>query len=221
MTFSDLKTHCPQYSKSGKSFDQSLHRFRTEVGPARDLTNLAHIWSMLRWLNCWDCRQFAKQYHSSAAKSIFDWYKCNQSRIPAANSRLIDVSDVVLQETAHAYALMRDAYASDKKGKSGERHRVTCGPTGAAKILYALRPDALPPWDNSIRKRFRYDGSEISYLEYLWQVRGIIGDVIEQAKREGVDPDRIPSAVGRAESSLPKLVDEYHWVTITRGGTDR
>ena len=38
-----------------------------------------------------------------------------------------------------------------------------------------------------------------------------------QAARFGIKAGDIPSAVGRPESSIPKLIDEYYWVTITKG----
>jgi hypothetical protein len=28
---------------------------------------------------------------------------------------------------------------------------------------------------------------------------------------------QVPAVIGRSESTLPKIVDEYFWVTITRG----
>jgi hypothetical protein len=124
-------------------------------------------------------------------------------------------SDESLRKAAGAYDVLRQKQASWKVRASGERHCVSIGPTGAAKILHALRPHAVPPWDKSIRDHFEYDGTGESYFQYLHNVRRIVSDVVELATAAGIDPNAIPKVVGRPASSLPKLVDEYHWVTIT------
>jgi hypothetical protein len=216
MTLSDLKARCVEYSRLGKNFDRSLRRFRDETQPALDLSNPMHVSSMLKWLNCWSCRQFAKDDHSLASESIRYWYEDSASQIPGTNASLVTLSDESLRRAADAYDVLRQKQASWKVRKSGERQFVSVGPTGAAKILFALCPDALPPWDASIRSNLRYDGSGGSYLRFLSQVREIIGDLVEEARGQGIDPGSIPKDVGRPESSLPKLVDEYRWISITK-----
>jgi hypothetical protein len=95
---------------------------------------------------------------------------------------------------------------------------VEFGPKGAAKVLFALRPDARPPWDNAIREKHGYDGSRDSYREYLLSVRRSVRFLIEEASKLGIQPSDIPTYAGRPRSSLPKLIDEYNWVLITRAG---
>ena len=72
----------------------------------------------------------------------------------------------------------------------------------------------LPPWDEPIRAALGLDGSRDSYLAYLvdvqQQVRGIEA---EAATRQIAN---VPRALGRPRSSLPKMIDEYYWITLTR-----
>jgi hypothetical protein len=96
---------------------------------------------------------------------------------------------------------------------------VTVGPTGAAKILWALRPEALPPWDEPIRAQLGFDGSGESYAAFLTLAQQTIRAVIEDAARLGVSEAEIPAQIGRPHATLPKLVDEYFWATITEGVT--
>lgn len=94
---------------------------------------------------------------------------------------------------------------------------MTVGPTGAAKILHALRPLALPPWDDPIRDGLRYDRSRRGYLLFLRDVQKQVRDLEAEASSLGMPAAQIPAALGRPASSLPKMIDEYYWVTITQG----
>ncbi len=116
---------------------------------------------------------------------------------------------------AGAYADL-ERRPADRRNRSGHRYQVAFGPTASAKVLFALRPTAFPPWDDAIRKHFGYDGGEDSYRKFLDRVRQELGELVKDAGRLGVKPRDIPRQVGRVNSSLPKLVDEYHWVTVTR-----
>ena len=42
-----------------------------------------------------------------------------------------------------------------------------------------------------------------------------ISCLVEEAASYGIKTVDIPMSIGRSEASLPKLVDEYYWVTIT------
>jgi hypothetical protein len=49
------------------------------------------------------------------------------------------------------------------------------------------------------------------------KVRNQLEDISHDCRRNGFELSDLPKILGRSESSLPKLIDEYHWVTITRG----
>jgi len=94
---------------------------------------------------------------------------------------------------------------------------VSVGPTGAAKILFAIRPNALVAWDDSIREHYGYDGSGASYLAYLHRVRSILEELKDACNRNGFTLPQLPKQLGRNNSTVPKLIDEYYWVTIAKG----
>ncbi|MBM4035372.1 MAG: hypothetical protein FJ291_26820 [Planctomycetes bacterium] len=77
-------------------------------------------------------------------------------------------------------------------------------------MLFALRPDSLPPWDNAIREKGGYDGSRNSCYEYLLSVRSSVRLLIQEASTLGIQASDIPAYVGRPRSTLPKLIDEYN-----------
>ncbi len=127
----------------------------------------------------------------------------------------MDLSDAALDSVASAYDELKSRQASERR-RADSLVSVSFGPTGAAKILYALCPDCCPPWDAPIRTHFGWDGARASYCSFLKTVKSEILDVIGDANRAGIEAKDIPRKVGRTDSSLPKLVDEYYWITITK-----
>jgi hypothetical protein len=113
-----------------------------------------------------------------------------------------------------AYDDLRVSPASVRTLPSGHRSTATYGPTGAAKTLFALRPNLVPPWDEPIRARFNFDGRARSFRSYLEMVAA---QLLDLSAESGVDVYALPRLVGRAASSPPKLIDEYNWVVITKG----
>ena len=85
--------------------------------------------------------------------------------------------------------------------------------------MYALRPHAFPPWDDAIRDRFHCDGSADSYASFIRTVRHEVEELLADAAKYGISRSQLPAVIGRRESTLAKIVDEYFWVTITRGYT--
>lgn len=81
---------------------------------------------------------------------------------------------------------------------------------------YAIRPQALIPWDAPIREAFEPNDSAKSYADYLMKVKIILEELGETCKKNGYSLSDLPELVGRPnDSSLVKLNDEYFWVTIT------
>ena len=106
--------------------------------------------------------------------------------------------------------------AGKRKLQDGALSVVTVGPTGTAKILFALRPNALVPWDYPIRAHFGLGGSAEDYAGYLRKARSELRELRADCARLGYAFESLPVRLGRPHSSLAKLVDEYFWVTITR-----
>ena len=129
---------------------------------------------------------------------------------------MLTLTDLDFVNAGTLYVGLRDLQASVRQ-RNGNSYSVTFDPTGAAKTLFALRNQVFPPWDASIRVRLGYDDSQESYVEYLQWVRRELREVAADAEAHGIAASDIPNTLDRPFSSLPKLVDEYNWVTIRNG----
>lgn len=128
-----------------------------------------------------------------------------------------ELDTAALDDVADAYDDLRSQEASQRRLRGDGVSHVTVGPTGAAKILHALRPNSLPPWDDPIRAALRYDASRSAYLRFLHHVQDQVRHVEAEASAVGISASDVPRELGRPGSSVPKMIDEYYWVTITRG----
>jgi hypothetical protein len=198
-----------------RRFDDSYSAFLKETGGTLDFDNKVHMKALLVWLRLWGCRQFADAHEELAAESIRGWAGRWESKLPGRSAALDRLSDADIEEAADAFADLWRCLAS-KKTHDGKQQDVRAGPTGAAKILFAARPTVFPPWDAAIRKALRFDGSGPSYGRYLTQVRCQIKQLCAEAAKLGIPAESIPRELGRPGSTLPKLIDEYNWVTATR-----
>jgi len=191
-------------------FDAGYLAFLNETGGELDFRSSCHMKALLVWLNSWGCRQFAVEHHNQAAESILRWAEKWEPTLPGASITLDRLSDEDIQVAGDAYAKLSKCLASRRRTRNGKQYDVVVGPTGAAKILFAARPRAFPPWDERIRAKFA------SYCAYLANVREQVRQLCSEAAELGVPPEDIPSAIGRPRSTLPKLIDEFNWVTITK-----
>lgn len=197
------------------TYDSSLAAFRQFVAPGLEPSRADHRAALFQWLNAWGCRQFAREHHATtASKALTSWADRWILRLPAAGVHLTDLSPGDLESLAAAYGALKVSMASRRTLSDGRLSPVTFGPTGAAKTLFALRPNAAPPWDDPIRAELQLDGSETSFLAYLMSVADQLRHLESEA---GVPASALPELIGRPESSAPKLIDEYNWVVMTRG----
>jgi len=213
MKLSQLAGACKIYGEL-TSFDASYHTFLDKTGGKLDFRDPVHMEALLTWLRKWGCRQFAKNYHKLASEYILGWAQRWESRLPDRVTILDRLSDKEIEEAGDAYDALSECGASKRTRKS-ILSKVRIGPAGAAKILFAARPELFPPWDKAIRAHFNFDGTSDSYCRYLARVREEIKQLCKEAAELGISPESIPLQVGRPRSTLPKLVDEYNWVTIT------
>jgi hypothetical protein len=197
-------------------FDAGYLAFLDETGETLDFNSTVHMKALLVWLRSWGCRQFGVAYDGLAAESIFRWAKQWESKLPDRLATLDRLPDRDIEEAGDAFAHLSRCLAS-RRTRNDNQYDVQVGPTGSAKILFAARPRAFPPWDDAIRNNLGFDGSRRSYCEYLAEVRTQIKQLCGEAAELGIPAESIPLEVGRPRSTLPKLVDEYNWVTATRG----
>ena len=196
-------------------FDSNYRLFLDRTGGELDFRDPEHLKVLLVWLNSWGCRQFAKKDHKVAAQSVLGWAERWESRLPNTSTTLDELRREEIQYAGAAFADLSNRVAS-KRSYVGALRDVTVGPTGAAKILFAARPEAFVPWDDAIRRELRMDTSASSYCAYLLRVQEQIRQLRKDAAKQGIGPEDIPSAVGRQDFPLPKLVDEYYWITISQ-----
>jgi hypothetical protein len=197
------------------AFDASYFAFLDETGGTLDFNSRVHMKALLVWLRSWGCRQFALAHEGLAVESILRWARRWESKLPGRSAALDRLSDADIEEAAAAFADLSRCLAA-KKARDGRPHDVRVGPTGAAKILFAARPMVFPPWDEAIRKTLGFDGSHRSYRRYLSEVRDQVRQLCAEAAELGIAAESIPREFGRPRSPLPKLVDEYNWVTATK-----
>jgi hypothetical protein len=197
-------------------YDVTYLAFLDKTTGGLDFSKPSHMKALLKWLNSWGCRQFAIAYHDLASESILGWARQWDPRLPDRLVPLDRLSDEDIHRAGEAYADLSGRLASryTREGKTYDKH---VGPTGAAKIMFAARPRAFPPWDDPIRQKRRYDGSQRSYCKYLVEVREQVQQLCTEGAELGISAEDIPCRVGRPRSTLPKLIDEYNWVTLTKG----
>jgi len=215
MKLSELAFACYIYSRMS-NYDSAYRDFLKNTHPAPDLRLAEHRIELLKWLNKWGCRQFATDYRNLASDEIKVWYEECNAMLSSPNKTLLELSDSEIASTSIAYERLADRTASKRNVKNKNAFIVLVGPTGAAKILFAIRPKALLPWDEPIRRKFRLDGSSNSYVTFLGITKEKLEALDRACRRNGYDLSNLPKVVGRPGSSLVKLIDEYLWVTITK-----
>jgi hypothetical protein len=213
MKLAELAYGCSLYS-ANTNYDASLEKLRSRTRSRLDPFDGEHQIALFGWLNAWGCRQFAREHHlATAAPSLVSWAHRWASRLPPAEYQLTQLSDAEIGLCAASYEALRDCPASVTQRKDGRRFTVTFGPTGAAKTLFALRPNVFAPWDESIRAANGWEADRASFHEYLRSSARLLRDLCSEADTE---VQAIPVLVGRPRSSPPKLIDEYNWVFDTR-----
>lgn len=215
MRLSELAFACYIYSRM-TDYDSSYLKFLEKTKPKLDLANEQHRKALLKWLNDWGCRQFAIAYHGLASDEILCWFYDIGNQLFPQDKALIDLSDNDFASVNIAYAGLVNRTASKRTTSNDAKSEVTFGPTGAAKILFAYRPNALIPWDEPMRAKFQLDGSAGDYVIFLKNVRNNLEELNVACNRSGHRLSDLPELLGRPDYSLTKLIDEYHWVTISR-----
>lgn len=215
MELSELAFACLLYARF-TNYDDSYISFLQSTSHHPDLVDPEHRRALLIWLNQWGCRQFASEYHDLASSEILSWYNQFNSTLFDRDKNLLELTEAEIYSVTRAYEALSNKTASFRRRK-GSTLRITVGPTGASKILFALRRNALLPWDAPIREYYGYDGSGTSYVRYLTHVKHVVEELASECGKKGIELDSLPELLDRPDSTVPKLIDEYHWVTITRG----
>jgi hypothetical protein len=196
-------------------FNRSLGRLDEATSNSIDLTNRAHRLSLLKWLNEWGCRNLPKDQHDVASNSILEWYQVDGASLFTNEKPLWDVEDGEMEIAARAYGSLKDKTGA-KRVRGRSKRKVHIGPTAASKILFAIRPKSLMPWDEAMRVAFKYDGSPESYFEYLVEIRDLTSHIGDLCRNKGFQIEQLPRELERPKSTVLALINEYIWVTVTR-----
>jgi hypothetical protein len=197
------------------TFNLTFTDFFRAIDGKLNLADEKHRKLLIAWLNKWGCRQFSHEYRDKASQIIAKWYAdADLEKIPSKKT-LWELSKHELEVIAPIYDSLVEKTASHK-ARHGKNLRISVGPTGASKILFALRPEVAAPWDEAMRVGLRYDGSGESYINYLQRIRADVEALDIVCRKEGIALSEIPGVIGRADSTLVQLIGEYYWITETR-----
>ncbi len=191
-------------NESQQKADISLAQLNAAIGGHLDLSSPRHHHELLRWLNRWLCRiRYPRDGESDLfGESIAAWHEDHDDlpKSAIADLRPADVD------------LFGDAY-DDLAGKWATPRR-TIGPTAASKILFVLRPETIPPWDRRIALETVGGVARAHFTEHLTQGRAWAEAILAEAEARGITD--VPAYVGRPASTVAKIWDEWHYLTITR-----
>lgn len=178
-----------------------LPKLREKVGLHPDFLDQRHALAVLLWLNEWGCR-IRKSQFGAIAIGLSEWFDRQRHQLPRGEIQALQHHE--LDAVAAAY---------------GELLAITeFGPTTAAKALFAVCPAAAIPWDKAIQNEFGLVGRDAGqYRGMLERSREEAKALIADAARCGVvDHQTIMDSLGSQARTIPELLDQYHWITITR-----
>ncbi len=205
MDLSQLAFACKIYRRFAD--DETVAAIKVKVDADPSLGRHETALAVLKWLNSWGCRLCEADF-PLAADELRRWCGDFGLKLPRVGVALLDLGDDDLYCAAEAYGDLFNR-------KAGRKRRFQA--TAASKVLFFLRPNSLPPWDEKIRSELGLDGSSSSYLAFLQRAQGELRELNYSCEATGIDIANVPNEVHRPASTLAKLVDEYNWVTITRG----
>lgn len=100
------------------------------------------------------------------------------------------------------------------------------GPTAVSKIVHILKPDLFVMWDDAILRHYakmnpQINGTGKGYLAFLSTISKMGHEVIRDFRKSypmGEPEIFLCKKLGYSlRKSLAKFIDEYNWITITKG----
>jgi hypothetical protein len=185
------------------------------TGGAADMAVAGERDELRRWLNTWGCRL---RYPQPGEPDVFSdslarWWASSGSGLP--DVPVAELSDAGVGTLADSYADLaaRPAALLTRAGAPAGHRAIA--PTAASKIMFALRPETVPPWDAAIARATAGGTSRDHFASHLEAARAWAGSVQDEARRHGIAD--VPAYVGQPGSSLARVWDEWLYLTITRG----
>lgn len=211
MTLGELAFSCFVYRGIYKNDAYGEFMEKTNNNP--DLSNSEHRQMLLGWLNRWGIRYLAKASYKKASDQLKLWHEKHGVNLFNKVKNLWDLNDKDLNLVNTAYQGLLECKINYRTKNQKER-TISFRATAAAKILSAIRPKALVAWDKAIREK--YVGSHGSYVDFLQKLKLVTGELKKECRKYGFELEDFPKKLKRPDSTIPKLIDEYNWITITK-----
>jgi hypothetical protein len=215
MKLAHFKTACYLYNQF-TDYDASYLSLATKY-PTLQLNSKNQVTALIEWLRSWGCRQFKKADEDISIDGIMKWYETNESKLSSPGDCLIDYD---LSANRRSIIGLFDDLSSRRaarKERDGQGIDVRVGPVGAAKTLFALRPNLFSPWDTPIYKKLDLEGDGSGYVGYLFKIQKELKEVKSELQNAGMEWENLSEILHKKHKAYPKMIDEYFWITITKG----
>ena len=193
--------------------DSSSRKLAEATGGHVDLAIPAHRAAVITWLRAWGCRHLRRADTTRTSETLRTWWNDWGARLPADHETLTGLGEAELALAGQAYDAMRTAPAAHRTVR-GRELDVAFGDTATGKLLFALRPQVFPPWDEAIRLAFGRPSGGAAYVRMLRLSAAALNGL---ARRLSIPVGDLAEVLGRPGSSPPKLIDEYLLIRITKG----
>jgi hypothetical protein len=189
--------------------DRSLARLHSTTGVSPDPGKPRDVIALRVWLNAWTCRiPYPQNGVDLFAPSIRGWWTTHGRTLP--DIPLVEADDRTLDQFADAYIELLTLPAGiNKLGRIR-----SLAPTASSKLLWVLRSQTACPWDVAIAKAGGSGTHRLGYLNHLRTAREWTQRITAEAIAQGIND--VPTHVGRPQSSLVKVYDEWCYLTMTR-----
>ena len=215
MRISHLRTACYLYNQFTDYDSSYLDLLRNY--PILELNQKDQVIALIKWLRSWGCRQFKNNDEDISINSIMKWYELNKAKIPSPTDCLIDYDlNKNKKVIIDLFSDLSNRKAATKE-REGHEIDVRIGPVGAAKTLFALRPNLFSPWDTPIYNKLNLEGNGAGYVNYLFKIQNDLKDIRAALENTVIKWSDLFTYLEKQHNSYPKLIDEYYWITITQG----
>jgi hypothetical protein len=209
MSPDDIARHLAAFGGAAGT-DSSTRRLLSATGGRVDLQVEAHRVAAITWLRAWGCRHLRRADTARTAEALRAWWAAWGARLPGGLATLTGLDETGLTSAGQAYDALRGAPAASRSVQ-GRDVDVAFGDTATAKLMFAIRPQVFPPWDEQIRLAFGKPGGGAAYVRLLRLSAAALDGL---AGRLAAPVGDLPALLGRPESTPPKLVDEFLLIRI-------
>ncbi|MBL7152477.1 MAG: hypothetical protein ISS79_02080 [Phycisphaerae bacterium] len=189
-----------------RAYEQLLQR----TGGNPDPGDAGHRQLIIDFLRKWYCfHRIEKDSDENISTQMYNWHQQHNGALPNVNTNLWELAPLQMNAIGDVFNDLSGQVAGARGGRN-----VSFGPVAAAKTLFAIRPNALVPWDTRIRQHYVHANG--TYREFLGMMRDIALNLAKQCQNHGFEIAELPQQLGTPNKTVCKLIDEYNWRTITK-----